>query len=1074
MSIHDIQSITFGRLSADEIRSISVCQIDSSKLIGPNTVYDERMGCQLETNIPCVTCGLKRECWGHFGHIEFVEPIIDPMSYKDVSTFLKCFCKKCHRVLIKHEMIEIAGLSKMKGWKRFLRLLEKMKKIDQCSYCNFPQPKVTYKPKDQAIFLEYKQKKDPEHKSKKKDQVVSISLTVDDIKKIFDDILPEDIITLGLDPENIHPKDLILTVLPVVPPCSRPYVISEGNVCDDDLTYQYLEIIKLNNHIKSDKLDETKRTKIINSLKFRLSSMFNNSKGRSKHPTDSRPLKGIKERLSGKQGRLRTNMMGKRVDFSARTVIGADPKLKLNQFAIPYEVAQTHTKPETVTAYNIEWLTEIVKSGKANFIITPKTKKDEDGKEIIDTTAPKTRINLQYGMIKRGTELLYGDIIIRDKNLNLKFDENNNVKLRIKNGKDPKGVISVFCGNEKLQHGDRLVRDGKIIPFSLPEKKEITLKIGDIVERHLMKGDICLVNRQPTLHKGSMLAMEVVPMPHKSFRFNLGICKLLNADFDGDEMNLHAVQSYETEAELRLLSKASHNIITAQESKPTVVIVQDALVAAYLMTKSNFSLTRGQFFDICTEGERADGSPLYNLERVKHIGKVLRKFNKSEDIFNGKGLFSLIFPEDFYYEKKNNCNPKEPTVKIFQGVLLEGTLEKSTLGSAHGSLIQIINKEYGSEIAANFVDNCMFIGNAWMTVHGFSVGLQDCMITSEESVKTIKDVLAQCYTKAEGIEQNTQNPGIREVRVTAALSQAKDIGMRIAKEAMAKDNNFLVTVNSGAKGDFFNIAQLTGLLGQQNLEGSRVNPQLNHSKRTLPHYPLQEKMDKEREYESRGFVRHSFIQGLEPEEFFFHAMSGREGVIDTAMSTAKSGYIQRKMVKILEDIQTQYDGTVRDSTGKLYQFSYGDNGLDPTKTIRVDNTPCSVDISRIVNKLNMERKYNRKEYTILDEKHPELSIQHIKIDKIVSKTKRNLIDKIKNEHPGTSINEDWSIKELRERLSSLDIKEDSEDEKDVESEEEKDTDEEEDEDEDEEEEDQEEEDYIQDDGDVMADFDGDN
>ena len=157
------------------------------------------------------------------------------------------------------------------------------------------------------------------------------------------------------------------------------------------------------------------------------------------------------------------------------------------------------------------------------------------------------------------------------------------------------------------------------------------------------------------------------------------------------------------------------------------------------------------------------------------------------------------------------------------------------------------------------------------------------MITSEDSVSAIKDTLTQCYTKAEGIEATTQNAGIREVRVTASLSQAKDIGMRIAKDAMRPDNNFLVTVHSGAKGDYFNIAQLTGLLGQQNLEGHRVIPALNHGKRTLPHYPFKG-MDKETEYESKGFVHNSFIHGLNPMEFFFHAMSGREGVSDKLVS----------------------------------------------------------------------------------------------------------------------------------------------------------------------------------------------
>jgi len=343
--------------------------------------------------------------------------------------------------------------------------------------------------------------------------------------------------------------------------------------------------------------------------------------------------------------------------------------------------------------------------------------------------------------------------------------------------------------------------------------------------------------------------------------------------------NIHTPQSYEAEAELRMISATALNIITPQESKPIITITQDSLVAAFLMTRRHFPLTRGQFSDISMKGERHDGSALFTPIRLKAIERVLKQNGKKSDVFNGRGLISLILPENFNYEKKNGAHTEEQVVKIREGVFIEGALDKSTLGSAHGSIIQILNKEYGTKITANFIDNMQFLGNAWLLVHGFSVGLEDCMVTSKQSVLAIKDKLTECYTKAEGIEETTQNQGIREVRVTAALSQAKDIGMKIAKDAMKPDNNFLVTVVSGAKGDYFNISQITGVLGQQNLEGKRVNPTLSHGKRTLPHYPFG-KLPKEREYESRGFIRNSFIHGLTPQEFFFHCMSGREGVAD--------------------------------------------------------------------------------------------------------------------------------------------------------------------------------------------------
>lgn len=528
--VHDIASIEFGIYSADEIRKISVCRIDNPKLTPePGSVYDERMGCVPDSDESCVTCGLKKECWGHFGYIDLIEPVLHPMYHKPIVNFLKCFCKQCHHLLISPEQMELGGFFKLKGERRFNKLLEKLEGTNMCVHCSSPQPKIIYKSKDATISMEYKQKKrDGECK-------ISIILGVDDIKKIFDDIPDEDVIMVGLDPTRIHPRNLVLTVLPVSPPCSRPYVIAEGNICDDDLTYQYIEIIKANNQLaeKKDDVAETpkdvkrrprqKRVKdrqeCLQTLKFRIQTLFNNSKGKAKHPTDSRPLKGLKERLAGKSGRIRSNLMGKRVNFSARTVIGAEPSLKLNQVGIPYEVAKIHTKPEVVTDYNIAWLTELVNNGKANFLTTKRKNKDSEEKT--------TRINLQYALNKKGTELLYGDIIVRGGVLK----ENKEGDVIIPETL-PKGVTIVYVQSrdETLDEGDKLIRNGKYIEVKYPKKKRINLRIGDIVERQLVKGDIVLFNRQPTLHKGSMLSMEVVPMPHKSFRFNLAATKSFNAD----------------------------------------------------------------------------------------------------------------------------------------------------------------------------------------------------------------------------------------------------------------------------------------------------------------------------------------------------------------------------------------------------------------------------------------------------------------------------------------------------------------------------------------------------------------
>jgi DNA-directed RNA polymerase beta' subunit len=373
-------------------------------------------------------------------------------------------------------------------------------------------------------------------------------------------------------------------------------------------------------------------------------------------------------------------------------------------------------------------------------------------------------------------------------------------------------------------------------------------------------------------------------------------------------------------------------------------------------------LRRDQFFDISMRTQLTSDQVLKRMQRIR---RVMHDHGKKAQCFHGKGVVSLILPPDFDYEKENKGDPAEPVLRIKGGVVVEGAFNKAILGSVSNGIIQVLNKEYGPEVATRFVDNIQFVANAYLLIRGFSIGIEDCLVQGKEQGDRIKDVIERCYIEAEGIRETTYHPGIREVRITAALSKAKDIGLRIAKDSLDKNNNFLRTVNSGSKGDYFNIAQITGLLGQQNLLGQRVAPELNNGSRSLPHYPMphkkssidgktvsQSRFEREMEYESRGFVASSFIKGLNPREFFFHAMSGREGICDTAMNTAKSGYIQRRIVKLTEDMKVCYDGTVRDTFGKVYQLAYGEDSMNPVHTLNVGGMQHCCDVGRLVNRLN--------------------------------------------------------------------------------------------------------------------------
>jgi DNA-directed RNA polymerase II subunit RPB1 len=458
-----------------------------------------------------------------------------------------------------------------------------------------------------------------------------------------------------------------------------------------------------------------------------------------------------------------------------------------------------------------------------------------------------------------------------------------------------------------------------------------------------MDGDILLLNRQPTLHKGSMIAQKIRIIPGKTIRLNLATTKTFNADFDGDEMNLHLPASPEAEAELRLLSSVENNLISTQSGKANIVIVQDSLLSAYLMTYRRESIPREDFFQISMAlRDLSIEDILVKMDRYRH--------ETGREECTGKMLFSLLLPDDFFYEGVNNADELQPTVIIRKGLLLDGVINKSNLGAGHMSLITLLNKEYGHARCLEFLDNVQFLTNAYIHHYGFSVGIQDCMVTRKTE---IEDTVARSFLQAQNMESSIQNDYLREAYIMRSLANARDTGMVIAKKAMAANNNFIKTVLSGSKGDYFNLCQITGLLGQQNLNGERIRYLISGNKRSLYHYPI-EITSQDIRYESQGFIKNSFIHGLNPREYWFHSMTGREGITDTALKTASSGYIQRRMIKIAEDIQIHYDNTVRNSTNSIIQFAYGDNAMDPTQTVVMKDQLHICNVQRIAERL----KYN--------------------------------------------------------------------------------------------------------------------
>lgn len=476
-------------MSAEDITKYSVVEITSSKLSGPSTVYDERLG-SMENNVNCVTCGLKsRICSGHIGHIVLRENVIHPLYYKYIVSILKCICINCHKLLLNKNYIKLYKLdsSHISGETKFKHVQEQIAKIEYCNECNTAQPKIMLSIADSIIYAVYKN-----NKTQKR-----VMMSANDILDIFTDVTNDDLYYLGIDGVNTHPKDLILTHLPVISPRSRPFVITDNMVCDDDLTIQYIEIIKVNNHLADKTLSEPKRQKYISTLNFRIKCLMDNSHGKSRH-TNNRPMRGIRERVAGKSGIIRSHLMGKRVNQSSRTVIGPDVNIPIGWMAIPYEVANILTVPERVTEFNKDYLTKLVHDGRASSLVRG-----------------TDRINLKYALYKQGTKLLPHDVIMRmnDKGRTFRLD------------------VKYDTNKYKLIPGDVLIRDGKVVvDVQYNEKNVVILNQGDVVERYLQDGDVLYLNRQPTLHTGSMIAQRVKITSGRTFRFPLACTKTYNAD----------------------------------------------------------------------------------------------------------------------------------------------------------------------------------------------------------------------------------------------------------------------------------------------------------------------------------------------------------------------------------------------------------------------------------------------------------------------------------------------------------------------------------------------------------------
>ncbi|MHA1287255.1 MAG: DNA-directed RNA polymerase subunit A', partial [Candidatus Thorarchaeota archaeon] len=721
-----IDSIEFGLLSPEDIRKMSIAQIvvadtyDEDGYPIDSGIMDPKLGV-IDPGQRCKTCGNRvGNCPGHFGHIELARPIMHEGYAKVIHKVLRAICRECNRVLLSDEEIDhykklfkrypeigqkIANLSK--------EILKRAAKGKACPHCEAEQLKLKLE-KPTSIY--------------EVGEAGSVRLTPIDVRARLENIIDDDYRLLGINPEAARLEWAILTVLSVPPVTVRPSITLESGVrSEDDLSHKLIDIIRINQRLREN-LDAGAPQLIVEDLwellQYHCTTYFDN--GVSGIPParhrSGRALRTLAQRLKGKEGRFRSNLSGKRVDFSARTVISPDPNISMNEVGVPEQIARILTIPQRVTDWNIKEMRDLVIRGPdrhpgCNYLIRT------DGR----------RVDLRF------------------------------------------------------------VKDRSIIAD--------TIEPGFVVERHLANGDIVLFNRQPSLHRMSIMAHEVRVMPYRTFRLSLYVCPPYNADFDGDEMNLHVPQSEESRAEARVLMRVQEQILSPRYGGPIIGALQDYISSAFLLTRKSNLLTKDQVNQLLATAD-------YELKLPPPAIKA------PVELWTGKQIFSIFIPEGINISFKANICRKctvckredcdyDSYVVVRDGNLTFGVVDEKAFGAGEpDSLFHRIIKEKGPTKARIFLDSVGKLLVRLITDRGFSMGLNDVTLPRAASQR-IKRILSDADAKVNQLIETYQrgeldpNPGqtlleTLEQRIMATLAEARDSAGAVAGEHLGLENTAVI------------------------------------------------------------------------------------------------------------------------------------------------------------------------------------------------------------------------------------------------------------------------------------------
>lgn len=849
MGTKKIKSIEFGLLSPEQVRKMSAVEITRSDTYDKDGypiergVMDLHLGV-ISPGLRCKTCGHNmKDCPGHFGHIELVRPVMHPKFSDKIFSILQNTCRNCGRILLENDYIDPMLRETTDHEKITKEVTSVTKTLKKCPHCQAEIPKLLLD-KPTNFFLDGER--------------LYPSEIIDWLLKIPD----KDLFLFGYS-DKLRPQWFVITVLPVPPVSIRPSLSLENVItAESDLTHMLLNIVRINGRLQEN-INAGAPQIIVEDLwdllQFNITTYFDNNTAGvppAKHRS-GRALNTLAQRLKGKKGRFRYNLIGKRVNSASRSTITPSTNIGIDEVGVPEEVADILTVPEKVTSWNLSRVKDYITSGKVNYIIT------------------------KSGRRKLVTEENKQDILD-------------------------------------------------------------TLEEGSTIKRKMMDGDVIIFNRQPTLHRVSIMGHKVKILPGKTFRLNPISCPPYNADFDGDEMQIHVPQSEAALAEIKNLMMANQHILSMRDGKPLIVPGEDLISGGYLLTKNSTEFTKKEAMDL-----------LYSIGITQ-----LPTADRGRGMYSGKLIFSQILPKDLNLEYENKMYSVVRQVKgkvtkkdvekydcyfkVEKGNLVSGVIDERI--NKPKNLIDVLVRHYSKEYIVEFYYKLAKLVFYAVSKKGLTIALDEYRTPDLLQVE-IDEKYKKLISTTNGVIRKFENKTLPlisgktleetfELEMIKAASETKD---EISKKVLeikfnemfdetkiSNNNTTMLSSVGGSRGRVTNLVNIVGFWGLVTVRTGR--PKAGFSDRFLSSNVVGTKA-----LVDYGFIKNNFFNGMTPKEYFIHSIGGRQGEIDTGVATKVSGYLYRRLSNALKDLVVADDLSVKTADGLIVEFFYGDDGLSPEK-----------------------------------------------------------------------------------------------------------------------------------------------